>query len=335
MIELTKIDEIANRLRRYEQDNKPRYFNLHYINKDFPEPQQIAERINGETEFRNRVNEAINVYSAEKIVVEEFNQKSKNVKEPVNVVEITIREKNSPYPPVILEKQVKPSTEPTQIGNPFEAYGGLEGFKQEIRGEIAKEYQLLKEQEEKKKLIEENVLLKKENDDLTVDNTQLFELNQELSEKIQALQKFVPENLKIGDLSLTKVIGSVLGTATETIVKNIVTKKPERVKEILGDTAFEQLSGLLDDQQEEEFDETQIQQPVQELQTVPSEEGQEDRHALVADAIHELNTKITSQQLGKIQLIYYHFLNEDETINEDKLNEILNFINNQKQSDDE
>ena len=145
----------------------------------------------------------------------------------------------------------------------------------------------------------------------------------------------MPENLKIGDLSLTKVIGSVLGTATETIVKNIVTKKPERVKEILGDTAFEQLSGLLDDQQEEEFDETQIQQPVQELQTVPSEEGQEDRHALVADAIHELNTKITSQQLGKIQLIYYHFLNEDETINEDKLNEILNFINNQKQSDDE
>ena len=65
MIELTKIDEIANRLRRYEQDNKPRYFNLHYINKDFPERQQIAERINGETEFRNRVNEAINVYNAE------------------------------------------------------------------------------------------------------------------------------------------------------------------------------------------------------------------------------------------------------------------------------
>lgn len=335
MIELNKIDEIANRLRRYEQDNKPRYFNLHYINKDFPEPQQIAERINGETEFRNRVNEAINVYSAEKIVVEEFNQKSKNVKEPVNVVEITVKEKNNPYPPVILEKQARSTTEPIQIGNPFEAYGGLEGFKQEVRSEVAKEYQLLKEQEEKRKLIDEYEKLKKDNIELNEDNTKLYELNSELSEKIQQLQKYVPDNLKIGNVSLTKMLGSILGTATETVVKNIVTKKPEKIKEILGDTAFEQLTGLLDDQTDVELDENQIQQPVQELQTVPTGDEQEDRHVLVAEAIHELNTKITSQQLGKIQLIYYHFLNEDETINEDKLDEILKFIDNQKQSDDE
>jgi hypothetical protein len=91
----------------------------------------------------------------------------------------------------------------------------------------------------------------------------------------------------------------------------------------------------LDDQVEEEPEENQIQQPVQELQSVSSNPGQDEKHLLVANAIHELNSRIPSGQLGKIQLIYYFFLNEDETINEDKLDEILNFINQQKQSDDE
>ena len=259
MIELNKIDEIANRLRQYELDNKPRYFNLKYTNQAFQDPQLIAERISGETEFRNRVNEAINTYKADKIIVEEFNQKAKSVKQPTNVIEIVTGNGYSitlpPSPNYYNskhdnEKPQEPTTQsPAQ--NPLELFGGLEGLKQEVRSEIAKEYQLLKEQDEKRNLIEENKKLSSENNELNEDNTKLYELNEQLSEKIQELQKYIPENLKIGNLSVTKVLGSILGTATETIVKNIVINKPERVKEILGDTAFEQLSGLLDDSMEE------------------------------------------------------------------------------------
>lgn len=336
MIELNKIDEIANRLRQYELDNKPRYFNMSYINSNFSTPQLVAERISGEKEFRNRVSEAINTYDAEKIIVDEFNQKAKSVKEPVNSVEIVVKDKNSMnIHPVIQQRQNQENVERSNLGDPFERFGGFDGFKQEIRSELAKEYQLLREQEEKQKLREENDRLTKENQELTDDNTSLFELNQELSEQVQNLQKYVPENLKIGDVSLTKMLGSILGTATETMVKSIVTKKPEKVKEILGDTAFEQLSGLLDDAVEEELDEELVQQQMQELQSVPNQPEQETKHLAVANAIHELNSRIPSNQLGKIQLIYYHFLNEDETINEEKLDEIIQFINNQKQSDDE
>lgn len=336
MIELNKVDEIANRLRQYELDNKPRYFNMSYTNASFDTPQLVAERISGEHEFRNRINEAVNTYQAEKIIVEEFNQKAKSVKDPVNTVEILVKDKNQiNIHPVIQPQNKQEVQERPSVGNPFEHYGGFDGFKQEIRSELAKEYQLLREQEEKQKLRDENQRLTKENAELNEDNTQLFELNQELSEQVQNLQKYVPENLKIGDVSLTKMLGSILGTATETVVKNIVTRKPEKVKEILGDVAFEQLSGLLDDSLEEEPNEELVQEQLQELQAVPDQSEQEVKHLAVANAIHELNSRIPSSQLGKIQLIYYHFLNEDETINEEKLDEIIQFINNKKQSDNE
>lgn len=336
-MELNKIDEIANRLRQYEIDNKPRYFNLKYINQSFKEPQLIAERISGEKEFRNRVNEAINVYSAEKIIVEEFNQKSKNVHEPVNIIEIQIKDGVTiTYPPAFRNKPPESGdeNEKPQRYDPFEKFGGFDGFKQELRSEVAKEYQLIREQEEKHKVLEENARLRKENGELNEDNTKLFELNQELGDKVRELQKYVPENLKIGDMSLTKVLGSILGTATETMVKSIVVRKPEKVKELLGETAFEQLSGLWTSDDEEDPDEDQGQQPVQELQSVPPNPGQEENHLRVANAIHELNTRIPSPLLAKIQLIYYHFLNEDETINEDKLDEIMQYLNKQKKPDD-
>ncbi len=212
----------------------------------FAEPQLIAERISGEKEFRSRVNEAINTYKADKIIVEEINQKAKSVKEPASVVEISV---NSGYtitlPPNHYANQRReepkpnlPSKDPNSV-NPLEMFCGLDGFKQEIRSEIAKEYQLLKEQDEKKKLVEKNSRLKEDNKELQEDNTKLYELNEELSEKVKELQKYIPENFKIGNLSVTKVLGSILGTATESMVKSIVTRRPERVKDIIGETAFE------------------------------------------------------------------------------------------------
>ncbi len=336
MIELNKIDEIANRLRQYGLDNKPRYFNMYYTNPHFNSPQLLAERISGEKEFRNRVHEAINTYDAEKVIVEEFNQKAKSIKEPVNTVEIIIKDKNS----INIYPAMRPSKEREGAGrdnpgDPFEKFGGFEGFKNEVRGEVAKEYQLIREQEDKQRLLEENRELARENHELVEDNTNLYETNQELSEQVQKLQKYVPENLKIGDVSLVKMIGSVLGTATETFVKNVVTRNPEKVKEYLGETAFQQLSGLLDDDTGEKINEETLQGQVQELQPVTGHPGQEEKHLAVASAIHELNSRIPSGQLGKIQLIYYYFLNEDETINKEKLDEIIQFINTQKQSDDE
>lgn len=335
MIELNKIDEIANRLRQYELDNKPRYFNMSYINASFDKPQLLAERISGEKEFRNRIHEAINTYQADKIIVDEFNQKAKSVKDPVNTIEIMVKDKNTINIHPVIQPSRYENTEKPSLGDPFERFGGFDGFKQEIRSELAKEYQLIREQEEKQKLKDENIRLARENEELTEDNTQLFELNQELSEQVSNLQKYVPENMKIGDVSLTKMLGSILGTATETMVKSIVTKRPDKIKAILGDTAFEQLSGLLDDSVEEEPDEEMVQQQMQELQSVPQTPGQENKHMVVANAIHELNNRITSGQLGKIQLIYYYFLNDDETINEEKLDEIIEYIKPNNESDNE
>ena len=71
---------------------------------------------------------------------------------------------------------------------------------------------------------------------------------------------------------------------------------------------------------------------MQELQSVSDNPEQEDKHLAVANAIHKLNSHMSSGQLGKIQLIYYHFLNEDETINEEKLDEIIQFINTERES---
>ena len=336
MIELNKIDEIANRLRQYELDNKPRYFNMSYINSNFDVPQLLAERISGEKEFRNRISEAINTYQAEKIIVDEFNQKAKSVKEPVNTIEISVKDKYAiTMSPSIQKRQYPEPKEKPVIIDPFEQFGGFDGFKQEIRGEVAKEYQLIKEQEEKQKLLVENEKLKKDNQDLTDDNTHLYELNQQLSEQIEKLQKYVPENLKIGNVSLTKMLGSILGTATETMVKSFVTRRPEKVKRMLGDTAFEQLSGLLDDSIEDEEQDEIVQEQIQELQSTPEASGQESKHLEVANAIHDLNCRIPSGQLGKIQLIYYYFLQEDESIDEERLDEIIEFINDQKQPDDE
>lgn len=340
MIELNKIDEIANRLRQYELDKKPRYFNLKYINQAFEDPQLIAERISGEKEFRNRVNEAINTYKADKIIVEEFNQKAKSVKEPVSVVEISV---NSGYtitlPPNHYSNQrreePKPNHAPKEPGsvNPLDMFGGLDGFKQEIRSEIAKEYQLLKEQDEKKKLVEENERLKADNKELQEDNTKLYELNEELSEKVKDLQKYIPENLKIGNLSVTKVLGSILGTATEAMVKNIVVKRPEKVKDIIGETAFEQLSGLVGNDDELEdlaIDSSQL-QDVQPLNGITNKDSQENP---VVNAISQINANLPVNQLSKVQMIYYHLLNDDESLDEEKLDDLVSFIRENENTDE-
>jgi DNA-binding ferritin-like protein (Dps family) len=340
MIELNKIDEIANRLRQYGADKKPRYFNLKYINQAFAEPQLIAERISGEMEFRNRVNEAINTYKADKIIVEEFNQKAKSVKEPASVVEISV---NNGYtitlPPNHYNQrkdEPKPNIAPVEKNNvnPLEMFGGLDGFKQEIRSEIAKEYQLLKEQDEKKKLIEENIRLKEDNKEFQEDNTKLYELNDELSEKIKELQKYIPDNLKIGNLSVTKVLGSILGTATETMVKNIVVKRPEKVKDIIGETAFEQLSGLVgDDDLDNELsvDNSQL----QEVQPLSGIARKEEEQNPVVNAINQINSNLPTDQLAKVQLIYYHLLNDDESLDDSKLDELVSYIQDNNNLDNE
>lgn len=341
MIELNKIDEIANRLRQYELDKKPRYFNLKYINQAFAEPQLIAERISGEKEFRSRVNEAINTYKADKIIVEEFNQKAKSVKEPASVVEISV---NNGYtitlPPNHYANQRREEPKPnlpskdSNSVNPLEMFGGLDGFKQEIRSEIAKEYQLLKEQDEKKKLVEENSRLKEDNKELQEDNTKLYELNEELSEKVKELQKYIPENFKIGNLSVTKVLGSILGTATESMVKSIVTRRPERVKDIIGETAFEQLSGLVGDDDELEdvgIDSAQL-QAVQPLNGIAKKEVDENP---VLHAIGQINANLPNDQLAKVQMIYYHLLNDDESLDDNKLDDLVGFIRENKEITEE
>ena len=314
MIELNKIDEIAYRLRQYELDDKPRYFNIKYLNKAYSEPQLIAERMSGEHEFRRRINEAINTFKAEKIIIEEFNQKAKSVKEPVSVIEIMIE--NTPQytiinPPSTKEKEAKEkeaaqnTKQESQSTNPLDVFGGLDGFRQEVRNEIAKEYQLLKEQEEKKKLIEENQQLKNENKELNEDNTKLYDLNEELSNKIQDLQKYIPENLKIGNLSVTKILGSILGTATETMVKNVVLKKPDKVKDIIGEVAFEQLSGLVGDEDESELDLALDNTQLQPVQPLAGTSNQETSDNPVVSAINQINSSLPPEQLAKVQIIYY------------------------------
>jgi hypothetical protein len=344
MIELNKIDEIAHRLRQYELDDKPRYFNIKYLNKAYTRPQLIAERMSGEHEFRRRIHEAINTFKAEKIIVEEFNQKAKSVKEPTNVIEINIE--NSPQytiisPPSDKEKETgtkeetnQNNTPQSQPSNPLEAFGGLEGFRQEVRNEIAKEYQLIKEQEEKKKLLEENERLKNENQDLNEDNTKLYELNSELSDKIQDLQKYIPENLKIGNLSVTKILGSILGTATETMVKNVVMKRPDKVKDIIGEVAFEQLSGLVNDDDDAEMDLALDNSQLQAVQPISGTQNRQTGENPVVSAINQINTGLPPEQLAKVQIIYYHLLNDDESLDDEKLNEMVKFINDNKETDE-
>lgn len=345
MIELNKVDEIAHRLRQYELDAKPRYFNVKYINKKYSEPQLIAERVSGELEFRNRFNEALNTFKADKVIIEEFNQKAKSVKEPVSVIEI-ITEREPHYtivnPPVPRENTSEKETAPKQSQenqiqgvNPLDVFGGLDGFKQEVRNEIAKEYQLLKEQDEKKQLIAENEHLKKENKELEEDNTKLYDLNEELSEKIQELQKYIPENLKIGNLSVTKILGSILGTATETMVKNVVLKKPEKVKDIIGEVAFEQLSGLVSGEDDDELDLALDNSQMQAVQPIAGTQNSEVRDNPVVNAINQVNSNLPPEQLAKMQIIYYHLLKDDESLDDDKLNEMVRFINEINESGEE
>ena len=339
-----KIAELIKRIQAYEKDEKPLYLSIYYTNKHNPkgeDPTPFATRIKGESEFQAKISEILTNLSPFKIFVREFPNKSTNTKEEQFKRETIIEVKKENEDDSITVHHL-PATqnhsENSTYKDPFESYGGLAGFEQKLRGDIAKEYQLAKEQDEKKKLIEDNVLLKKENEELKEDNTKLYEINEELTEQVQDLQKYIPENIKIGDVSLTKVLGSILGTAAETVVKNVVTKKPDKVRDILGDTAFEQLAGLLEDEPEEtyeELDENHEQHPVQELQSVPVSSEQEDRHMLVANAIHELNKRVSSSDLGKIQLIYYFFLNDDETINQEKLNTIVKIVNEQKEPEDD
>lgn len=347
MIEYSKITELANKIRDYERDGKPLYLNLYYTNHNNPNLEdaiKVADRISGEVEFQNRLDDMIQRYKPYSIIAREYSNKSPGVKDEKFKHEtiIKIQEPASGYlmqPEVSITPKPKytPDNKASGLNEMLDHYGGLEGFRQSIRSDVAKEYQLLNEQEQKKKLIEENVLLKKEKEDLQDENDKLYNANEELAEQVQALQKYIPDNFKIGNVSVTKMLGSILGTAAEAIAKNVVTKRPEKVKEILGETAFEQLSGLLGDEPEEtgEIDEDQIQQPVQELQSIETNPDQEDKHAQVANAIHDLNKKISSPRLGKIQMIYYFFLNEDETINDEKLNLLIKFINKKKPEENE
>ncbi len=338
-----KIAELIKRIQACEKDEKPLYLSIYYTNynnQKEEDPTPYATRIKGESEFQAKISEVLTLQPL-KLFIREFPNKSTNTKEDQFKRETVIEVRSENEQDKLLAQQLAAKYnqgDNTEQKDLFKEFGGFAGFEQRLRGDIAREFQLVKEQGEKQKLVEENALLKKENIELREDNTKLYEINEELSEKVQDLQRYVPENIKIGEVSLTKVLGSILGTAAEAVVKNVVSKKPEKIRDILGDTAFEQLAGLFEDQPGESYeepDENQMQQPVQELQSVPVNPNQEDRHIQVANAIHELNKRISSGDLGKIQLIYYFFLNEDETINQEKLNTIVELIHEEKPKEDD
>lgn len=330
-VEYKKIEEIASRLRQYEEDGKPRYFNISYTSRSYVEPQLIGgERLFGEQVFRERINSALYTYKADKIIINEFNQKSRNVKTAVSTIEILIDREDS-YPATLtVQPDVKEETKKSQsttvqqqdIAAVLEELGYV---RQDMRSEVAKEYQLIKEQEEKERLINENEKLKLENVQLEKENSDLLKKNTELFEEVEKLRAYVPDNFKIGNLSVTKTLGSILGVATETLVKNIVTKKPERVRTLLGDVAFEQLSGFMEDETDElgATETREEPEPLEPLESVSEEEQQQQK---IAEAIHALNLRISLEELGKIHLMYAFIVDENEAIDHAKLNQLVQFI---------
>ena len=333
-VEYHKIEEVADRLTEFENEGTARYFSLYYVNGSHDQPQPIGtDRQTGVKKFRQQVNDILNSGNADKIIVQEFSQRSRNVKEPAHTVEILIDRSYHAVPqPFLAQKQGTKEPKAPEHAlkglDPEEVFSKLESMKQDIRSEIAAEYQLNKEQDERKRIVEENERLKKENGELKESNTKLLDNNDELFEEVKHLQKFVPDNFKIGHLSVTRTLGSILGTAAETLAKNIVSKKPEKVRTLLGDAAFEQLAGFMEDEPDGPG---QLEQPgpLEPLEPFSPEEEQKQQ---IAEAINGLNQRATPEEMGKIQCMYAFILNEGETIDPEKLNALLRFIVQQQQT---
>jgi hypothetical protein len=345
-IEYEKIDEIANRLRQYEEDGKAHYFNIEYNNgtdedgKSF----KIAEKLSGEQAFRKKIYYVLNSLKPDEIIVTEFTQKSRNGK-PVNKIVIDVNNEPGETPPVhyaIQQPSKGKSEEKSKSGQDdlkiilqrVESLGqnlsGEETIRQKAYTEYALKNELERKDEKIKKLEEEIKKLTFDVEELNGDNTKLYKYNEELVTENRKLQKFVPDNITVAGVSITKMLGSILGTATETLVRNVVTKKPDTIKSFLGETGLNALSGIFEDTDETSLPENQqVSEGHQELQKVePLTPEQEDKLKIIG-IIHDVNNKATTEQLGRIQLLYYHILDDDESINDDNLLALAKFAHNQ------
>ena len=337
-VEHNKIEEIANRLRQFEQDGNTRYFSIAYTSNDYKKPQQSGgERLTGERAFRGRINEVLYQTNANKIIVKEYKQRARNVKTPENEVEIIInREGGQAQQGQPQDDKSQPGSQSEEIrriqealGNVVSMMGQKEISKQEGRSEAEKDFQLEQEKQEKRKLQEENEGLRKENEELHAHNEKLLDTNDELTVEVERLQKYIPENYQIGNFKPTKILGAVLGTATETLISNFVATKPHVVEALLGKELGSQIAGLMgagnENAQPANGPETdnRAAQGFQQL----SEEDEEKQE--VVQSLYEINASATMEQLEDIKLLYYLFLREDGTINGEKLQSIAASIREQ------
>jgi hypothetical protein len=341
-IEYEKIDEIANRLRQFEEDGIPRYVRIEYSNPTDQngQPFKIAEKLTGEQEFRRRINNVLNNLNPEKIIVSEFSQKSRNGK-PVNTIVINVENEKREKGFIPIAMQQPKSTGENQVGNNetqkqiyqainnlSQSLAGVDTIKQEAYSEFILKNELEKKTEKIEKLEEEKKKLQNDVDELTGDNTKLFKYNEELAGENKKLQKYVPDNITVAGVSITKVLGSILGNATETVIKNVVAKRPEKVRSLLGEAGLEALSGIFEDPGERGFLEggNTLGGQNQELQKVQELSPEEEEKLKIVGIIHDINKGATSGQLSRIQLLYYHILDDDETINDNKLLGLAKFV---------
>lgn len=331
-----KIDQIATRLREYEKDGKARYYRISYVSPEYKEPQIVGgDRVSGEQNFRDRIYKVLDDFKPTKIIVEEFNQKSRNMKEAASTIEIDVEQEANPYfshaqaPTGNKESDKKESKkEDGKTGlSASEVQAMLDKNRVDMQSDFEARLKLEREKDHKDRIEAENEQLKSDVKELEILNEGLGKKNDELVAEVERLGKYVPENLKIGNVSVTKTLGSILGTATETLLKNVVTKKPEKLRGLLGDVAFEQLAGFMEDEPEEQslegFHAEEVIDPLEPMEQLSPEEEEKNK---ITGAIHQLNQSANREELGKLQILYAYLLSDDERIDPDKLNKLVRMV---------
>lgn len=331
-MELSKINTIEKTLRNYEAENAPYHYSIEYVSLDSNTLHSWtgSRRVTGADKFKETIEKLVELPSCKSIHIKVYSGRTGN--KVILSDDIAVRGKDFyvATPQVQPEhKREKPESAQAQTTNNNTAQaggmeliatvlgigsvGGLNGT--EMLGSLLSfrdqqldtKYRMMELQKEiaqltleKKNLTEQLNFNTSTVEQLEAENDALQSKIEDLEEEVERLQKYVPENSPLG-ISLTALLGSV----GERVIKNIVSKNPEKVASFLG-TDGATLMGLFEAPNNQAAHKNTIVNHA-DVEIVPAEAVSEQRkHEL--NAIEGMTEWLKTLPLGELSMIQQLFV---------------------------
>lgn len=317
-MELSKIRELENRYRDYDENGTVYYFDIHYTTTNAQGENLKIHRGNGAEVLQAEIDGLIEKYNPITIIVRDYKGTSGNAK-PINPpTTIKVRdEREMPYQTVIHHPVSQPKAEPVQEMGGFSGFGSINDFLSTQRDIMNKDLELRILSESNAKLTTDLATLREEHAQLDSQNAELEEELEKAFDEVERLRKFEPKgNFTIFGFNGVELASTILSNTALRLAK----KNPDGLAGILG-VEPDEIKKFLDGAEKQTAIDTEATAAPQE-QLSPEQQA----HLHVATRIFEYCQQLSSDKLRKVFEIFSFI-----ELAEENLDKLIEFVQSNNQ----